>query len=80
MPPSATACLPADMHLDGLWESRSGHFPAGQGRLYLVILHTLQGQLVAVHPQRVAQDRDAVALLQLEDLKPNRKRDGALWA
>lgn len=68
--------------------NRSEQFPrgqaalqrrAGQGRagLYLIILHTLQGQLVAVHPQRVPQDRDAVALLQLERLKPDRKRDGA---
>lgn len=49
------------------------------GQLYLIILHTLQGQLVAVHPQRVPQDGDAVALLQLEHLKPNRNCDGA-WA
>lgn len=57
----------------------SQHCREGQARLYLIILHTLQGQLVAVHPQRVPQDRDAVALLELEDLKPKRKPDVASY-
>lgn len=39
---------------------------------YLIILHTLHRELVAVNPQRVPEDGDAVTLLELENLKPKR--------
>lgn len=32
VPPSATACLHADMHLDGIWESRRETFPCRAGQ------------------------------------------------
>lgn len=32
-----------------------------------------------MNPQRVAEDGDAVALLELEDLKPKRRCDVASW-
>lgn len=37
-------------------------------RVYLIVLDTLHGQLVAVCPQRAAQDDQPVRLLQLEGL------------
>lgn len=46
---------------------------------YLIILHTLHGELVAVNPQGVAEDGDAVALLELEDLKSKRRCEVASW-
>lgn len=39
---------------------------------YLIVLHALHRELVAVNPQRVPEDGDAVTLLELKNLKPKR--------
>lgn len=37
---------------------------------YLVVLHALHGQLVAMNPQGIPKDGDPIAFLQLESLSP----------
>lgn len=36
---------------------------------HLIVLDTLQGELVTVHPQRIAKDGQSIKLLQLESLR-----------